>query len=112
VTKRFFVANVARAAIDESSASSTGVSVGNSTYDVGWPIAVVFSVDAICQTRLRAPSATRPETSSDVIGVTCFVKALPAGFSAEIGTRTASISFTTFAMPSTVMSSRAENRCW
>ena len=86
--------------------------MGKSTYEVGWPIDVVFSVDAICHTRLRAPSARRPDTFSEAIGTTLFVNALPAGFSAEIGTRTASISFTTFATPSTVMSSRAENRCW
>ena len=40
------------------------------------------------------------------------MNALPYGLSGPIGTRAASTSSTALPTPSTIMSSRAENRCW
>ena len=66
----------------------------------------------MCQVRTTEPSAARCASDSRVSGVRDCRNALPYGLSGPIGTRSASTSSTALRTPSTVMSSRAENRCW
>jgi hypothetical protein len=70
------------------------------------------SVERTLQTRATELSATRCASLSVSSGVVRRVIALPKGFSGPIGTRWRSSSSMLFATPSTVMSSRAEKRCW
>ena len=66
----------------------------------------------MCQVRPTEASASRAPSASLRMRVARFVKALPYGFVSLTGRRTASTSSTAFARPSTIMSRRAENRCW
>src|SRR4051794_6336455 len=65
----------------------------------------------MCQTRPTDGSAIRWASDSRRRGVRLCVKALPRGLSGPIGTRTKSSSSTVLVGPSTIMSSRALNRC-
>jgi hypothetical protein len=67
---------------------------------------------AMIQVRPAAMLASRAPSDSRDSTLRRRVNALPRSLPGPIGTRTMSSSSTRFVVPSTAMSSRAQNRCW
>src|SRR3984885_11438094 len=113
VTHSALVAKPARAASGESGlASSAGAGSGHSVYAVGLPNPFDREPLTPRHPRPRAASPGRAAPADEESRVTRCAIALPYGLSGPIGNPATSTSSTAFAVPSTDMSSRAQNRCW
>ncbi len=80
--------------------------------ELGTSSAEVCSVLSTFQYRARRASVSRAAPASLASTVDTASHALPCGFSGPGGLATESTSTTRFAVPSTVMSSRTQKKCW